>query len=288
MITIGDAIEWGASALAAVGLPSPRLDAHVLLGDILQVERATLFTYPERVLRPEQEQRYRLLIERRKDGEPVAYLVGYKAFFGRDFLVDKRVLIPRPETELLVEAALSTIRKMFAAGRTPLLADVGTGTGIIPITLALEEPRMPYLYGIDISSDALAVARLNSQRHGVATRLRFLQGDLLAPLPEAVDVLIANLPYVGTKEMDTLAPDVRAFEPHLALFSGPEGLDLLQRFLVEARETGKLKAEAVLLLEIGYLQREPLHRLLQELWPQARVTFEKDYASWDRLLKVVI
>ena len=202
--------------------------------------------------------------------------------------MDKRVLIPRPETELLVEAALGTIRAMFAAGRTPLIADIGTGTGIIPITLALEEPRIPYLYGIDISADALDVARLNSQKHGVATHLHFLQGDLLAPLPEAVDILIANLPYVGTNEMDMLSPDVRAFEPHLALFSGPEGLDLLQRFFVEAQASGKLKAEAVLLLEIGYLQREPLLRLLNELWPQASVTFEKDYASWDRLLKVVV
>lgn len=288
MTTIGDAIEWGTTALAAVGLPAPRLDAQLLLGHILQVERTTLYTYPERSLTPEQEQQYRLLIERRKAGEPVAYLVGHKAFFGRDFLVDKRVLIPRPETELLVEAALNTVRAMLAAGRVPLLADIGTGTGIIPITLALEEPRIPYLYGIDISAAALDVARLNSQKHAVATRLCFLQGDLLAPLPEPVDVLIANLPYVGTNEMDTLSPDVRAFEPHLALFSGPEGLDLLQRFFVEAQEAGKLKAEAVFLLEIGYQQREPLLRLLQELWPQASVTFEKDYASWDRLLKVVI
>lgn len=288
MTTIGDAIEWGATALAVVGLPGPRLDAQVLLGRVLQVERTILYTYPERSLTPEQEQQYRLLIERRKAGEPVAYLVGHKAFFGRDFLVDERVLIPRPETELLVEAALSSIRAMFAVGRTPLIADIGTGTGIIPITLALEEPRIPYLYGIDISAAALDVARLNSQRHAVASRIRFLQGDLLAPLPEPVDMLIANLPYVGTNEMETLSPDVRAFEPHLALFSGPEGLDLLQRFFVEAQQAGKLKAQAVLLLEIGYQQREPLLRLLQECWPQASVTFEKDYASWDRLLKVVI
>ncbi len=98
-----------------------------------------------------------------------------------------------------------------------MIADIGTGTGIIPITLALEEPRIPYLYGTDISADALDVARLNSQRHAVATRVRFLQGDLLAPLPEPVDVLIANLPYVGTNEMDMLSTDVRAFEPHIAL-----------------------------------------------------------------------
>jgi len=259
-----------------------------MLGHVLQVERAALYTYPERVLTAEQEECYRFLIERRKAGEPVAYLVGHKEFYGYDFLVDARVLIPRPETELLVEAALNTVRAMLNTGRTPLVADIGTGSGIIPITLAMEEPRLAKLYAVDISAAALAVARLNSQRHGVEQRLCFLQGDLLAPLQEPVDVLTANLPYVGTNEMDVLTADVREYEPHLALFSGVEGLDLLQRFVIEARQVGKLREGAIMLLEIGYQQREPLLQLFHTLWPQASVTFEKDYASWDRLLKVVI
>ena len=288
MMTIKNAVAWGTNALAQAGLDSPQRDAQVLLGHILQVERPILYTYPERVLTPEQEQRYRQFIERRVAREPVAYLVGHKEFYGRNFLVDRRVLIPRPETELLVEAALPTIRNMFACGRTPIVADIGTGSGILPITLAVEESRLPYLYTIDLSPDALEVARLNSQRYAVEERIRFLQGDLLAPLPEPVDILIANLPYVGTNEMEVLTPDVRAYEPHLALFSGPEGLDMLHRFFIEARQPGKLKEEAVVLLEIGYRQREPLMRLLSDLWPQANVTFEKDFASWDRLLKMVI
>jgi release factor glutamine methyltransferase len=288
MMTIKNAVAWGTTTLMQAGLDNPQLDAQVLLGHVLQVERPTLYTYPERLLTPEQEQRYRQLIERRIAREPVAYLIGHKAFYGRDFLVDRRVLIPRPETELLVEAALIAIRDMFASGRTPLVADIGTGSGIIPITLAVEEPRLPYLYAIDISPDGLAVARLNSQRYAVEERIRFLQGDLLAPLPEPVDVLIANLPYVGTNEMEILTPDVRAYEPHLALFSGPEGLDMLHRFFVEAHQPGKLKEGAVVLLEIGYQQQKPLVRLLSDLWPQAQVTFERDFAGWDRLLKIVI
>src|SRR6266566_5875478 len=211
MITIKD-------ALAQADQPASRLDAQVLLGYVLNVDRASLYTYPERLLTPQQEEQFHLLLERRKRGEPVAYLVGHKEFFGLDFLVDKRVLIPRPETELLVEAALNSIRAMLDGGHTPLVADIGTGSGVIPITLAIEEPRLPYLYATDISTGALDVASLNCRRHHVEERVRLLQGDLLAPVPEPVDVVTANLPYVGTNEMEILEPDVRDYEPHLALF----------------------------------------------------------------------
>src|SRR2546423_12746484 len=288
MTTILEALELGTSALTAAGQPVPRLDAQVLLGHVLHVDRATLIAYPENPLTPEQERHYGQLLERRKRGEPVAYLVGHKEFFGLDFLVDKRVLIPRPETELLVEVALNSIRAMLDAGQTPLVADIGTGSGAIPITLAVQEPRLPYLYATDISAEALEVARINCQRHSVEQRVRLLHGDLLSPLPEPVDILTANLPYVGTGEMDMLAPDVRAYEPPLALFSGTHGLDLLYRFFTEAQQSGKLKEYALLLLEIGYQQREPLKRLLSELWPQATVTFAKDFSGWDRLIKVIL
>ncbi len=286
MITIKAALERATALLAEAGLATPALDAQVLLGYVLGVERATLYTYPERFLTAEQEQQFFSLVERRRQGEPVAYIVGHKEFYGLDFVVDGRVLIPRPETELLVEAALKIIREMFAAGQTPVVADIGTGSGAIPITLAVEEPRLPYVYATDISAGALEVARLNCRRHHVEDRVRLLQGDLLAPLPEPVDVLTANLPYVGTEEMDILAPDVRAYEPPVALFSGAGGLDLLARFFREVKQSGKLKEHAVLLLEIGYQQREPLLRVIRELLPQARATVEKDYAGWDRLLLV--
>jgi release factor glutamine methyltransferase len=286
MTTVREAMGQAMAALA--GQAGARLDAQVLLGHVLGVERSALYTHPERALTPEQEQEFVTLLERRKLGEPVAYLVGHEEFFGLDFLVDRRVLIPRPETELLVEAALGAVREMFANGRTPLVADIGTGSGIIPITLALQEPRLPYLYASDISSQALDLARLNAQRHGVERRVRLLQGDLLAPLPEAVDLLVANLPYVGSEEREALAPDVRDYEPHLALFAGPQGLDLLRRLFIEAQRPGKLKEGALLLLEIGYQQREPLRQILSELWPGAKVTFEKDYAGWDRLLKMAL
>src|SRR6266496_4966140 len=288
MTTIHQALEQATLSLTHADQTNARLDAQVLLSRTLHTERSFLYAYPEHVLTPEQEQHYQSLIERRSRGEPVAYLTGHKEFYGLDFLIDKRVLIPRPETELLVEAALNACRKMFHAGRTPIVADIGTGSGVIPVALAVCEPHLPYLYASDISTDALDVAYLNCLRHHVEDRVRLLHGDLLAPLPEPIDILTANLPYVGTDELNDLAPDVRAYEPHLALFSGPNGLDLLRRFFMELHGSGKLAEGAVLLLEIGYRQREPLTSMLHEIWPQAQVTFTKDYAGWDRVLQVTL
>lgn len=288
MITSGEAVARGTQLLKEVGLPTPRLDAQLLAGHILGIERAMLYAYPEREMSPEQEQAFFDLIERRGHGEPVAYLLGHKEFYGRDFLVDRRVLIPRPETELLVEAALAVIQQKIAAGQMPLVADIGTGSGAIAITLAGEEPSLPYLYACDISPQALEVALLNSQRHHVEQRVSLRQGDLLAALPEPVDILIANLPYVGTEEMALLAPDVRAYEPHLALFSGPYGLGLLQRFCQETQQSGMLKSGGVMLLEIGYQQRTPLTQSIYELWPHATIAYEKDYGGWNRLLQIAI
>jgi release factor glutamine methyltransferase len=306
MVTIRDALDQGTDLLTEKdsqsndregsgdemrfnrGNRQARLDTQVLLSHVLNVDRSFLFTHPERVLTPEQQQQFLALVERRQKGEPTAYLVGSQEFYGRDFLVDNRVLIPRPETELLVETALEVCQSMLAIGRIPIVADIGTGSGAIPITLAIEEPRLPYLYAGDISCDALAVASMNCQRHHVEDRVRLLHGDLLAPLPEPVDVITANLPYVGTDELEILEADVRDYEPPLALFSGPAGLDLLRRFFTETRQSDKLKKGAMLVLEIGYQQREPLARLLQELWPQAYVAFKKDYARWDRVLQIKV
>lgn len=280
MTTIQQALAQGISR------DIDHIDAQILLCHILGVERSTLYAYPERELTPAQEQRYLALIERRARGEPVAYLTGHKEFYGLDLIVDSRVLIPRPETELLVETALRICRQKIAAGHTPIVADIGTGSGAIPIALAVNEPRLPTLYATDISRDALAVAALNCQRHHVEQRVHLLQGDLITPLPEPVDLLTANLPYVGTNETPLLTPDVYDYEPHLALFSGSAGLDLLARFLKDVATTNTLKPGGIILLEIGYQQREPLEKMIHTLWPQARLDVYKDYAGWDRVLQV--
>ena len=288
MTTIHQALEQATLSLTQADQTNARLDAQLLLSHTLRTERSFLYAYPEHVLTSKQEQHYQTLIERRSRGEPIAYLIGHKEFYGLDFLIDKRVLIPRPETELLVEAALNACRKMLDAGRTPIVADIGTGSGAIPVTLAVLEPRLLYLYASDISADALDVAYLNCLRHHVEDRVRLLHGDLLAPLPEPVDLLTANLPYIGTDELEELPLDVRTYEPHLALFSGPLGLDLMLRFFQELQRSRKLKEGAMLLLEIGYRQHEALTSILQEIWPHAILTFTKDFAGWNRVLQVTL
>jgi len=288
MTTIREAIEQATQSLILANQDNAKLDAQVLLSYVLHVERSSLYTYPEQLLTLEQIQLFRDLIERRSQGEPVAYLVGHKEFYGLDFLVDKRVLIPRPETELLVDVALNVCRKMLDAGQVPVIADIGTGSGIIPITLAVLEPRLPCVYACDISVDALDVASVNCHRHHVEERVRLLQGDLLEPLPEPVDVVTANLPYVGTDELEDIPPGVKAYEPHLALFSGPLGLDLILRFFQSIQQSQKLKAGASLLLEIGYRQMDALTSILRDTLPQATLTFTKDLAGWNRVLQVTL
>ncbi len=288
MTTIQEALRQGAQELATADLQGVRLEAQVLVAHVLGFERAQLYAYPERELTAEQELAYHALLKRRAQREPIAYILGHKEFYGLDFYVDQRVLIPRPETELLVESALAHIRSRLDAGSVPVVADIGTGSGAIPITIAVEEPRLPYLFACDISAAALEVARVNCERHQVTERVRLLQGDLLASLPEPVDILLANLPYVGTHERDAMTPDVLSYEPHQALFSGPDGLDLLLRLCTETEKSAMLKRGGVMLLEIGYQQCKPLTLALRSLWPQARVSCKKDYAGWDRLVEVVV
>lgn len=288
MTTFQEALVAGARILAQADISGVRIEAQKLLGAVADVDRAYILAHPERVLTPEQEQRYHALLQKRALYEPIAYILGQQAFYGLDFIVDRRVLIPRPETELLVEAALNEIQMRFSQGTIPVVADVGTGSGAIPIAVAVTEPRLPYIYACDISSDVLEIAQQNCERYHVTDRVRLLRGDLIAPLPEPVDVLLANLPYVGLDEMDEMSQDVLAYEPHLALFSGPHGLDLLFRLCKEVRSSGILRKGGVMLLEIGYQQCEPLTHLLHELWPQAIVTCHKDYAGWDRLVQVSV
>ena len=288
MTTLRDVLTRGRRMLIQAGQDSDRLDTQVLLEHVLGIDRAILYTHPEREVTAEQEQQFLALVERRMQGEPIAYILGHEEFYGLDFLVDTRVLIPRPETEMLVENALRLVRERLDAKQTPLVADIGTGSGVISITLAVEEARLPYLYAIDISTDALAVAQQNCQRHSVEQRVHLLHGDLLTPLPEPVDMLIANLPYVGTDEVDVMTRDVLNYEPHQALFSGPDGLDLLQRFFEQVRTAEKLKPHGVILLEIGYRQRELLTKILKNMLPDATIIFQKDYAGWDRMLQVTL
>ncbi|RME10565.1 MAG: peptide chain release factor N(5)-glutamine methyltransferase [Ardenticatenia bacterium] len=279
MKTVREALQWGAGRLQHAST-TPRLDAEVLLADVLGVSRAGLIARLHDTLARDAFKAFQGRIARRERGEPVAYIVGRKAFYGRDFLVDARVLIPRPETELLVERALARLADVPA----PRIADIGTGSGCIAVTLAAERPDA-HLIATDISEGALAVARANAERHGVADRVDFRRGSLLEPLDAPVHLIVANLPYVGTDEMEILAPDVATYEPHVALFAGPDGLALIRDLLAQVSPAVLLPGGA-LLLEIGYAQGDAVARLVRERWPHAQVVLHRDLAGLNRVVEI--
>jgi release factor glutamine methyltransferase len=286
--TVGEALESARDWLRAAGASvTPELDAQVLLAHATDLGRALLIAFPERTLTPAQAVHYAALVARRAMGEPVAYLTGHREFMGLDLLSDGRALIPRPETELLVEAALGLVAERLARDVThpPLAADIGTGSGAIAVALARLEPRLPLVYATDISPAALALAGENARRLGVADRVRLLQGDLCAPLPEPVDLLLANLPYVAPHDAATLAPDVRRYEPGLALYSDEMGLGHLRRFFAQA--PSHLRPGGALLVEFGYDQRAAVAALAGAALPGYRVRVGADYAGWDRYAVVV-
>ncbi len=286
-VTIGRALATARQRLKEAGCETARLDAEVLLAHALAVSRSWLFAHPERILVPEEASTFESLVKRRAQHEPVPYLVGHKAFYGLDFTVDRRVLIPRPETEILVDRALEFLawRCQEAAGEEAMVrvADVGAGCGAIAVTLALKCPSAR-VYAIDLSPDALAVAAQNVWRYGVGEQVILIEGDLLAPLPEPVDLITANLPYVAEADWASLAPDIVQYEPRLALDGGPDGLSLISRLLVQAPPL--LRPRGVILLEIGRDQGEPVRRMALQQFPQATVTVIRDYADLDRIVYI--
>jgi release factor glutamine methyltransferase len=233
---------------------------------------------------------YRELIERRRQHEPVAYITGHKEFYGLDFYVDRRVLIPRPETELLVEKGLEIGQ---ATSHPPIIADVGTGCGAMAISLAVHLPRAT-IYALDVSSVALEVVALNCCRHGLEGRVHLLQGDLLSPLPEPVDLIVANLPYISEAEWEQLPRTITAYEPRSALDGGPDGFGAIRRLLAQARS--HLKPQATILLEIGATQgaavtdlaRHSFNRLRTPHFSRATVEVVQDYAGLDRMVVIEV
>lgn len=283
--TWGEALWTATQTFRDAGTTAtPDLDAAVLLGHIVGASRAALLAYPERLLVPEQAAQMRALVARRLAGEPVAYLTGHREFMGLDFQTDARALIPRPETELLVEAALQEARRRLDVGEVPIAADIGTGSGTIAISLAAHEPRLPRVYATDISADALALAAENARRLGVTGRIMLLQGDLMAPLPEPVDLLLANLPYVAPRDAHALPRDVSQYEPSLALYGEDEGLGHFRRLFAMA--PAGLRSGATLLLEIGYDQRTAVEALARATFPAGTVRVVADYAGWERVVVV--
>lgn len=259
--TIGRLLQWTADYLKQHGSDSPRLEAEVLLAHARGCKRIELYTSFADTAPEELRTRFRELVRRRAEGAPVAYLVGHREFYSLDFLVTPDVLIPRPETELIVLTALEII-KARASKEPSCVADVGTGSGIIGITIARQAPGAR-ITAVDISPAALGVARQNAERLGVAERVEFLESDLLAALPREArfELIASNPPYVSTSEFAALARDVQAYEPQLALLAGPTGMSVIERLVPQAAE--HLVPGGSLLLEISPMLQQAVEALLQ-------------------------
>lgn len=273
-----ETLDSAAQRLAQASIDSPRLVAEVLLAHTLNISRAHLLAHLDQLipLSPGHPIAFHSLVDRCAGGEPLAYLVGHKEFYDLDLICDPRALIPRPETELLVETILHLPPSPFPL----LLADIGVGTGCIAITLAKHLPTA-HIYATDVSPDALDLARLNAQRNGVSDRVTCLRGDLLEPLPEPVHIIAANLPYVTTGEWETLPAHIRLHEPRIALDGGADGLDLIRRLLNQA--PNYLLAGGVVVLEIGANQGPAVLQLAHAAFPHAQIELRQDYAKLDRL-----
>lgn len=262
--------------------PSAALDARLLLCYLLKIEPLELFRNPERQLTVEQQQAFLALIERRHNGEPVAYLVGYKAFYNHDFVVTKDTLIPRPETELLVDCVLSLIPQQGAA----VIADLGTGSGAIAITLALERPNCQ-LVAIDQSQAALMVARNNAARllaventqSGAQGGVEFGQGSWLKGVERQFDIIVSNPPYVADDDVHLTQGDVR-FEPRLALVAAEQGMAAFEQ--IASQSAARLVAQGWLLVEHGYQQGEKLRELFQRLG-FTEISTHRDLAGQERV-----
>ncbi len=278
-MNVKEVLDDARKALTDSNIEDAPLEAEVLLRDTLKKDRVGLYLALDDELSTEQQNAFRDRLARRLDDEPTAYILGYREFYGRDFLVDASVLVPRPETELLVEKALEIVRKH----RLSVIAEVGTGCGAVAISLALELPHAR-VYATDISASALKVARANSRKHGVSDRVRLLNGDLLDALPEPVEMVVANLPYVRESDLPRSGPVSR--EPRLALDGGTDGLDKIRRLCIQAKAVPG--SGGYLLLEVGEGQARAVSAFLHDLFPPAPVDVIPDLSGIDRVVSVIL
>jgi release factor glutamine methyltransferase len=262
-VLLREALHSAISALTSAHVGSPRLNSETLLMFTLSCDRAYLFAHPERQLTPQEKINYQEAIAQRAMGIPTQYITGHQEFWGMDLIVSPAVLIPRPETEHVVEAVLS-----LSPGAGLRIIDVGTGSGCIALALAKELPQIE-IHAADTSPAALEVARANAARHGLESRIQFHQTDLLQGFePNAFDLVVSNPPYVGESEEDEVQLEVRKHEPRNAVFAGPTGVEVIERLIPQAHVA--LKPGGFLIMEMSGTIAEAVKRLLKG-WTEVRV-----------------
>ncbi|QDR82129.1 peptide chain release factor N(5)-glutamine methyltransferase [Sporomusa termitida] len=275
--TISSILNWTRQYFGAKGIDNPRLDAEVLLSHILGKDRLYLYTNFDQPLTPAELTAYRDAVKQRAVRLPVAYITGYKEFMGLDFAVSPAVLVPRPDTEILVAAALDRL----AAGPDPYVADLGTGSGAIIVSI-LTKLMTARGVAVDISPAALATAQANAGRHGVLPRLMCRQGDLFAPLAGCkFDAILSNPPYIPDRDIAGLSAEVRR-EPRLALAGGPDGLDFYRRIVDSG--AAYLQAGGFIAVEVGVNQARPVAALANTASRLTAAAIIKDYAGIERVV----
>lgn len=290
MSTIRETLTSATKALQTSKTSPAALEAEVLLLHILKKPKEFLYSNPEFKLSETAISNFQFLISRRVKGEPIAYLTGHKEFYGLDFIVNKNVLIPRPETELLIEETLKCTGGSRPAPTTlyslpATIADIGTGSGCIAVTLAKNLPQTK-IYATDRSAPALKIAKENAARHGVAKQITFKRGDLLLPLRNVqLDIIVANLPYldIKTRSLAAKRPETRGldFEPQQALYAGPKGFDVFLKFFKQLAL--RSQRPNLVILEIGHNQAHEIKKLIKKILPEYQAEIKKDLAGHNRL-----
>jgi len=290
-MNVKEALKLAQQKLKDKNISSAELDAEVLLVRSFSsknINRAWLYSNLNKELSKTTYNKYICLIKRREKYEPIAYITGYKEFYGLDFCVNKNVLIPRPETELLVKEALKEILKTHKLKtKTYTITEIGTGSGCIIVALATKfkvQSSKIKMYSTDVSQKAIDIAKINAKKNKVSKQIYFLQGNLFTPLPGKVDLIIANLPYISKNEMKKLPPDIKNFEPKIALYGGPDGLNYYRKLLKHV--DNYLAPCGKIFLEIGYKQASLLKRLIKQNLPESKIKIIKDYAYHNRIIKI--
>lgn len=287
---LSEALQSATQTLLRTRIADASVEAELLLGRVLRVPRTQLYTEPGRVLTSAETKHLWHIVQRRLDHEPTAYILGHCEFYGIDFCIDCHTFIPRPETELLVEKAVELAHRISHPGKQITVADVGTGCGAIAISLALALPQAK-IYATDILASALQVAEMNCRRHGVNGQVELLQGNLLEPLPQPVDMIVANLPYIKDCDFKDLSPEIINFEPTIALAGGEDGLDKIQQMLEQMPgkpSTHRSGCSACFLLEIGQEQGEMVTSLIKSYSPQASIELIPDLGGIERVVKGIL
>jgi len=284
--TIYNTLKWAVKTLNDSGIESPNIDAEILLAYVLSCDRLGLHTNPERIVKHEDFARFKELVSDRTSRTPLQYITGHVEFMSLDFIVDERVLIPRQETEILVETVLNKVKNKPVLNKTITIIDIGTGSGNISVSLAsyLKDVQ---LFASDISKEALAVAKINAQKNNVVDKVCLLRGNLFGPFnnrleKENIDFIVSNPPYVADSELDRLGPEIKEHEPLKALVAGRDGLCFYKQIIKEAPVW--LKANGFLVMEVGETQARTVKSLIEIEGHFRNIEIFKDLQGIERII----